>query len=222
MRKIILLILPLLLLLSCENVDSFPKTENITRGTKWTLQIGSTHTEVYSQLQELGVDKNFDDVSITYRQPFSNPNEIKSDLSLYRAITLEAPSERIERVLIQFDQDKVKSIEKGGALLDDIAKWPLDTSDEIAIHINDPLNKIREKLLAIYQIPAYENYQIILSNKWLEKPYDPDMANYDEWAFAFSEDISSQRVGLSSVSLFFKSGKLSKIRHMYNEVDMVN
>lgn len=222
MKKLILITVAMLFAISCEIDDAYPQIENITRGGKWTLQIGSSPIEVYSQLQELGLEKNFDDIAIVYRQPYSFPAEIESDLSLYRSITLETPSGRVERVLIQFNEDKVTSIEKGGALLDIIPKWPESETDEIAIQVNDPLADIPAKLITIYQNPIYENYKIILSNKWLEKSYDQDMDNYDEWAFTFSEDISSQRVGLSSVHLFFKSEKLSKIRHEYNEVDIVN
>lgn len=54
-KKITLLILPFLLFISCTNEESFPKTETITKGSKWTLQIGSAPEEVYKQLQELGV-----------------------------------------------------------------------------------------------------------------------------------------------------------------------
>lgn len=222
MKQIILLILPTLFLLSCEKDDTFPDVENITNGKKWTLQIGSSPKEVYRQLQELGPQKNFDDVAIVYRQPFSNPNEIQSDIGSYSAITLETTSGATQRTVFHFNQDRVSSIEKGGALLNPIAKWPEDVSDETAILIDDPLDKLREKLMAIYQIPTYQNYQIVLSNKWLEKPYDPDMTNYNEWYFTFSEDLGPGRMGYSSVRLIFKNGKLSKIRHEYNEVDVVN
>lgn len=124
---------------SCINDDSFPKTENITKGTKWNLRIGNSPMEVYKQLQELGIEKIFDAVNINYRLPYSKPEDIKSDLSLYRSITIDAPSERIERVLIQFDQNKVEAIEKGGGLLDAMAKWPDNMSDQNTIHLNDPI-----------------------------------------------------------------------------------
>lgn len=168
------------------------------------------------------MQKNFDDVAIAYRKPFLKPEEIQSDLSLYRAVTLETSSGRIERILIQFDQNKVKSIEIGGALLDAVAKWPENMPDEATIHLNDPIDEIREKLLAIYQNPIYEKYQIVLSDKWLEKPFDPDMINFNEWYFTFTTDISTSRSGVSAVSLFFKEGKLSKIQHYYNEAEMLN
>lgn len=222
MKKLALLIVPLIFLFSCEKDDILPSIENITSGKKWTLQIGSSPTETYSQLQELGIEKNFDDVAIVYRQPFSEPSELQSDLSLYRAITIGTTSGQIERVLIQFNQNKVSSIEKGGSLLDAISKWPENASNETAININDPLEEIHEKLVTIYQNPIYTNYQITLSDKWLEKSFDPDMANYDEWYFTFSTNISASRTGTSSVSLFFENNKLSRIKHQYNESDIVN
>lgn len=222
MKKIAQLILPMFFFASCVNDDTFPKTENITKGTKWTLQIGSNPTEVYSQLQELGLQKNFSDVTIVSKQPFSNPSEIKNDLSLYSAITLQAPSATIERVLIQFDQNKVKSIEKGGGLLDSISKWPDNISDEATIHLDDQVDQIQSKLLAIYQITDFKDYTITLSPKWLKKPFDPEMASYNEWHFAFNTEISTSKGGYSSVSLFFNNDKLVKIQHVYGEADVFN
>lgn len=221
MKKIIVLGLSVLFFVSCVNDDTFPKTEIITKGAKWNLRIGKSPIEVYTQLQELGVEKNFDDVNISYRLPYNKPEDIKSDLSLYRGITLQAPSERIERVLIQFDQNKVEAIEKGGGLLDPITKWPENMSDQNTIHLNDPIDGIQQKLKAIYQNPTYEKYKITLSNKWLQKAFDPDMSNYKEWYFTFSTDVSFSKGGISGVTLYFKDGKLFKIRHQYNEAKIV-
>lgn len=220
MKRIILLIFPILFFFSCEREDSFPKIENITSGGKWTLQIGSSPIEVYSQLLDLGTEKKFDAVAIVYRKPFSKPEEVQNFLGLYRTITLESKSGVIDRVLIQFNQDKVSSIETGGAMLDATSSWPQNASDEIAIHVNDPIDKIYKKLLAIYKIPTYNDYQIILPDKSLEMPFDPDMANYGEWGFTFSYEVEPGRGGISSVRLFFENGKLSRIRHEYNEADL--
>jgi hypothetical protein len=49
-----------------------------------------------------------------------------------------------------------------------------NTSDEIAIHTNDQTDIMYEKLLAIYQIPPDNDYQIILPDKPLKKSFDPD------------------------------------------------
>lgn len=222
MKNFLLSILFLSFFVSCVNDESFPKTETITSGSKWTLKIGSNPKEVYGQLQELGLQKEFNDVAIVYRQPFSNPNEIKSDLSLYRAITLQSPSNVINRVLIQFDQNKVKEMEIGGGLLSPITKWPENMPEESSIQVNDPIDKIQQKLLAIYENSTYRDYQITLSNKWLEKAFDSDMANYDDWQFAFANNISSSRSGYSTVFLFFKNDKLYKIQHIYNVSETMN
>ena len=223
MKKLILLfVTALFLFFSCAQDDIFPRVENTTSGEKWTLQIGSSPLEVYSQLQELGNEKNFGVVAIVYRKPFSKPEEIQKYFGLYQAITLQTKSGVIERALIQFNQDKVSSIEVGGAMLDTTSIWPQNTSNEIAIHVNDSIDKIYEKLLAIYQIPPYTDYQIILPDKLLEKPFDPDMANYDEWAFYFSESISTNKFGRSFVRLYFNNKKLVKIRHEYSENEVVN
>lgn len=222
MKKITLLILPILLFASCVNDDTFPKIENITKGTKWTLQIGSNPAEVYTQLQELGLQKNFSDVTIAYKQPFLNPKEIKSDLSLYKGITLQASTEPIARILIQFDKNKVKSIEKGGGLLEPITKWPDNMSDKATIHQDDAIVDIQSKLVAIYQNATFENYKIILSPKWLERPFDPEMAANNEWHFSFNTDITSSKSSSSSVSLFFSNAKLVKIQHVYSEASTMN
>ncbi len=223
MKNLILLVVPVLFLFfSCVQDGIFPRIEKTTSGKKWVLQIGSSPIEVYNQLQKLGTEKNFEAVAVVYRKPFSKPEEIQNYFGLYQAITLQSKSGVIERTLIQFNQDKVGSIEVGGAMLEPTATWPQNTSDEIAIHVNDPIDKIYEKLLAIYQIPIYGDYQIILPDKSLEKPFDPDMANYDEWAFDFSENINTGKVGRSFVRLFFNNKKLVKIKHEYYENEVVN
>jgi hypothetical protein len=223
MQKLVISVISTLFLLhSCAKEDIFPQVENTTSGKKWTLQIGSSPLDVYSQLQILGKEKNFDAVAIVYRKPYSKPEEIENYLGFYQAITLQSKSGVMERALIQFSQDKVSSIEVGGALPDPIATWPPNSPDEIAIHVNDPVDKVYGKLLAIYQIPTYRDYQIILPDKTLKKPFDPNMANFDEWAFDFSENISAGKVGRSFVRLFFNDKKLVKIRLEYKENEVVN
>ncbi len=223
MKKLILIVVPaLLLFFSCEKDDTYPRIENTTRGEKWTLQIGSSPIQVYNQLQELGIEKKFGSVSIVYRKPYSKPEEIQNIFDYYRTITLETKSGVTERAVIGFNQNKVSSIETGGALLDPISAWPSNTSDENTIHINDQTDIVYQKLVNIWQISPYNDYQIILPDKLLEDSFDPDMANYDEWAFNFQDNISTNIVGRSSVRLFFDNGKLVKIRHEYNENEVVN
>ncbi|GET25073.1 hypothetical protein [Prolixibacter sp. NT017] len=222
MKNLILWAIPALFLFtSCEQDDVFPRIEDTTHGEKWTLQIGSSPTEVYNQLQELGTEKEFDNVAIVYREPYSNPEDIQNIFGFYRSVTLETTSGVTERALIEFDQDKVNSIETGGAMLDAVSAWPKDKPDEMAIHVDDPIDTMYEKLLAICQVSPYSDYQIILPDKSLDKPFDPDMANYDEWAFSFTEDVSSNIVGKSSVRLYFSNQKLVRIRNEYSENEVV-
>ncbi len=223
MKKLMLFIVPaLFLFFSCEKKDIFPRIENTTSGKKWTLQIGSSPIEVYNQLQELGKEKKLGSVAIVYRKPYPKLQEIQNIFGFYRAITLETKSGVKERVVIEFNQGKVSSIETGGALLNSTSVWPSNTPNEITIHINDRTAIVYQKLLSICQISPYSDYQIILPDKSLEDSFDPDMANYDEWAFDFQENISTNIVGRSSVRLFFNNKKLVKIRHEYNENEVVN
>ena len=222
MKKQILFLMTISMLFSCSNDDNFPQIENIENGKKWTLEIGSSLIDVYAQLQELSLEKNFNTVDFIYRQPFSKPEEIQSDISLYNSISLETTSGVLERILITFEENKVISIEKGGGLLDYIQKWPENQPNNVSINIEDSVDIIKQKLIAIYQIPIYQGYQITLPPKLLSKPYDPEMKNYDKWFFTFFENISFNKDGRNSVKLYFKNDKLVKIRNEYEEFDLIN
>ena len=221
MKKIVFVLFIILFSSSCTNDDS-TQIENITKGEKWTLKIGSTTSEVYNQLQELSVEKNFNTVELIYRQPFSKPEEIQSDISLYNSISLVTTSGVLERILITFEEDKVVAIEKGGGLLDAIQKWPENEPNNSSINIDDSVGIIKEKLIAIYQLPIYQEYQITLPPKILSKPYDPEMNNYDEWFFTFFENISFNKDGRNTVKLYFKNDKLVKINNVYEAFEFVN
>lgn len=222
MKKQILFLMTIAMLFSCSNDDNFPQIENIENGKKWTLEIGSSLIDVYAQLQELSLEKNFNTVDLIYRQPFSKPEEIQSDISLYNSISLETTSGVLERILITFEENKVFSIEKGVGLLDYIQKWPENQPNDVSINIEDSVDIIKQKLIAIYQIPIYQGYQITLPPKLLSKPYDPEMKNYDKWFFTFFENISFNKDGRNSVKLYFKNDKLVKIRNEYEEFDLIN
>lgn len=158
------------------------------------------------------MEKNFPQIQLLDKEPYLKPEDIKSDISLYHYIYLEAESTHPDRVYFSFDQDKVVSIEKGGALMDEtLSKWPEDVPDEIAIQVNDSVDQIYEKLLSIYQIPTYEKYQISLINKILDRDYDTDMDNYDKWHFDFSENESPSIGKSTSVTVFFENSMLHKI-----------
>jgi len=220
MNKLFLLILPALLLFSCKKENDLPREETITRGGKWNLQIGSSPADVYRQLQQLGVEKGFNSVAVVYRKAYQSPDDVRDRLSLYNSVTLQKESVYVDRVVIEFKQDKVGGILAGGAMLDDILQWPYDTPEEITIHADDPVDGLYIKLSAIYQMPPYNNYQIILPDKVLDRPFDPDMANYDQWQFTFSSDAGPAMQAMSSVTLYFSNGKLSRIRYYYNEMQV--
>ena len=209
-------------LASCSKNHDLPNVENITKGSKWTLKIGSTPEQVYTQLQSLSAEKNFDRVAVVYRKSYVKPEDIKGIFAYYDAITLQSSSGRVDRAVIKLDHNKVDAIEMGGSLLDSIPEWPQDYPDETAIRRDDPTGVVYEKLVKIYQSQTYQDYQIVLPDKPVNWPYDPDMANYGEWAFDFIEDLGSLRYGQHSVRLYFEHNKLIKISVRYNEGQAYN
>lgn len=211
MQAVVGLLLMAIFISSCQADDTYPKVENITKGEKWTLKIGSSPAEVFLRLQTLGEEKGFHAVGIT-RQAFSKPEEVENLLPFYNVITIEHSSGRVDRACIGFNQGKVKSIEKGGALLDSISHWPQDVAEEIAIRHNDSIDVCYQKLLEIYKNPNYANCEIIMPNKPLNLPFDPDMVNYGEWSFDFYEDMGNGKGKSTSVNLLFKKNALSIIR----------
>jgi len=121
-----------------------------------------------------------------------------------------------------FNPSRLSGAAAGGALPEEITQWPRTAPDAATIHVGDPVDGMYAKVLAIYQMPAYSNYTLILPDKPLNKPFDPDMANYDEWGFSFAEDVKPGISGTSSVTLFFKNGRLVKITNYYNESRVYN
>lgn len=222
MKRLFLLLLPAVLLFSCSKKDRLPLIETITKGDKWGISIGSSYAAVYSRLQELDKEKNLSSVAVVYRQPFSSPQEVQYLLPYYDAVTLMDTSVVIDRALIQFPGDKVAFISSGGALPEDIDQWPASLPAETAIVKNDPVSDIYTKLVAIYKIPAYSYLKIILPDKPLSKPFDPDMEKYAEWGFSITADVKPGVSGTSIVRLYFKDGKLNKILHQYNESEVYN
>ena len=221
MKSIYLFLITVLLLSSCKKDKTPPYSETITKGQKWGIRIGSSPSEVYARLQELAAEKGGFEVALVYRQPYTKPQDIQQQIEFYNSLTLGTASGQVDRAILFFSGNKVESIGVGGALPVEVAKWPQDVPDQLAIHMNDPVSSIYAKLLAIYQLHAYSSYQLILPDKTLAKPFDPDMGNYDEWAFTFFTRVNSSTTGSSSVRLFFKNGKLDKIRHSYTEGEVV-
>lgn len=223
MRKLFFIVMASLFLISCNSGDNFPRIENIKKGSKWTLKIGSTPTEVYTQLQELNKEKRVDVVEIIGRKDFQKPEEVRNIIPLYDYLYLESNdgSKTPFRIHISFKDGKVAYIANYAKSFTVKAKWPSDAPDEIAIFKDDSVDEIYNKLLSIYQISEYKNTKIQLYNKTLNLPFDPDMSNYNEWFFTFFERIGTGRDSRSSVKLVFKNGKLNNIRHQYEEFDFI-
>jgi hypothetical protein len=220
-KKLLLPLFSVLMFCSCKKGNDFPQTATVTKGSKWGLTIGSSSEDVYTQLQKLGIEKDFSHVAVVGRQPFSTPGDVEDLLAFYDAITLETNSGVIDRVIMEFLRDTINYISAGGGLTAETAQWPQDAPDEAAFHKGDPVGGIYQKLVDIYKMPAYSNYQIVLPDKPLGKPFDPDMARYEQWGFSMSGKVSSQVEGIYSVRLFFTNGKLARIWYEYNEYNVV-
>ncbi|WP_447641236.1 MULTISPECIES: hypothetical protein [Chitinophagaceae] len=223
MKRTLFLIATTLFLFSCVKNANFPKEENITKGSKWNIQIGSTPETVYTQLQQLDKDKKLGLVAIVGRKPFRNIDSLKNLLPYYNAFTVQSTIGRIDRALFFLDSNKISSIEAGNALPIESNRWPLDISNQMAIYPKDSLDITYLKLQTILQINSYSNYNFILPDKPLNKPFDPDMGNYKEWGFAFSEKVNNNNVYRNyTANLFFNNSKLSKITISYKEDQAYN
>jgi hypothetical protein len=224
MKKIGLLALIILSFFSCKKDNGAPFVETVTKGDKWGLSIGSSFTDVYTRLQVLGQEKNFHSLLLNSQPPILKPEDLQNRLELYSGLSFQIKNPgRIEQVILYFSRDTIQSIEAGGGLPVETTQWPQDVSGQPVLKKGDPVNGLYNKLLAIFQLPAYaNNYQFFLNAKPLDKPWDPAMAKCEEWDFDFSVTVRPGREGRSSVNLFFKDGQLYKIVHSYSEGDVYN
>lgn len=223
MKKLLLILLIPTLLSSCKKDDGSPKTETITKGSKWGIRIGSSHAEVYSQLQLAGVEKSFSYVNVVGQGSFAKPEDIQGSFSKYWSIDLNSGGTVSEYASISLGTDKVTGIyafQKGSATFQ---KWPSDVSDDLVIKANDSFDLLYQKLVAIYRLPRYKDvYRISLSAKPLSRGFDSKMADYEEWTFTFFVTVKTQdKIGRDVVNLFFKNGKLSMIKSVYEETGMI-
>ncbi|MDN5286225.1 MAG: hypothetical protein JWR38_2499 [Mucilaginibacter sp.] len=223
MKKALLLIVPVFLLFSCKKDNNVPRTETTTKGSKWNLKIGSSYSDTYAQLQQLGKEKNIPDVAVVKPQPISKLEEIEHSLAFYNAISIETANSTGDQVVFQFREDKISSIQTGGVATAEVTKWPRNVPDNVAVKKDDPVSGLYAKLQSIYQMPAYQaSYRIILPDKPLDKAFAPNMASSGNWLFYFFVDVKPGKTGRYTVNLFFKGGKLNKISAEYNEFDVYN
>ncbi|GEP97308.1 hypothetical protein [Chitinophaga cymbidii] len=221
------LFLPLLLaFFSCKKDNSFPRTETITKGEKWGMQIGSTAADVYLQLQQLGQQKeNLGQVEVTGQLStlFNQPDEIGPRMALYSGISIEKQQATYpDRVIISFYGDKISNIDEGSGLTAPVTQWPQNAPEEIALRRDENLGGIYNKLQAIYTTGVLEGYAIRLGQKSLGKPFDPVMADHDQWRFVFNESVSAGVDGRYTVTLHFKNGRLERIYIEYSEFEVMN
>lgn len=213
-----------LLFSSCLKDKNDTKTETITEGGKWGIQIGSTAAEAYLALQQFDAEKEgkISYVSFYGKHTFDNTADIEARLPYYNAISLQSPQTVINRAVIIYDDTKVTSIEAGGALLDEVAKWPEGVADDIAIHKDDPVETLYPKIVAIHALSDYSGYQIILPEKTLSKDFDPELANAEQWSFSFQDELTPGKAAENTAILYFSEGKLIAIYTSYRETDVFN
>ena len=216
MKKIFLLLIPVLLLFACKKENGSARVETTISGSKLNIKIGSSYADVYAQLQKSGQQNNISDVDIiNQKQTFNKPENIQQKFKFYSMILLQKTGATPVGASIAYNGDKITSITGTGPAL--VTKWPQDATDETALHVNDAVDNIYTKLLAIYKLPDYASYQITLAYKSLIKPFDPDMANYNEWAFYITKDPKPGISGTYYIRLLFNNGKLGMIRSEYKE-----
>ncbi|HEK20458.1 MAG TPA: hypothetical protein ENO28_08420 [Bacteroidetes bacterium] len=218
MKKLFLLLIPAVLLFACKKDNTLPRTETTTSGSKWGIRIGSSASDVYTQLQVSAKQNNFENVDVPGQKlTFTKPEEIQQRYRFYGMMNLQKGSDGAS---IVYDADKVTYIT--GAVPSPVTKWPQTAADGSAVVGNEPVDNIYNKLLAIYKLPAYADYTITLAYKLLNKGFDPDMGNYNEWSFYIFKDIKPGLSGRNYVRLIFSNGKLKQIITEYNEFEVVN
>ncbi|WP_116124347.1 hypothetical protein [Lewinella sp. IMCC34183] len=193
-------------------VGGGPVTDEITRGGRYNLRIGSPPATVYARLQALGLEKTFDRINVAARTPYGHPTDLPVPLGNYDVLTLETTTGRTDRVVLQFTDQIVDVIERGGGRLDSIPQWPAALPASQAVVLGDSLTTLVPKLTELYREEPYASYALILPDKPLDRPYDPAMGSYNVWNFTFSEDRDAGVTERHNVSLRFAAGELDVIR----------
>ena len=89
-------------------------SETITKGEKWGIKIGSSHAEVYAQLQKAGPTLDFQNVAIFGHKPYSSPESLGQLFPYYYALTIYNNTGTLDRVVLLFSGAKVQQIATGG------------------------------------------------------------------------------------------------------------
>lgn len=218
MKKLFLLLIPAVLLFACKKDNTLPRTETTTSGSKWGIRIGSSAADVYAQLQVSSKQNNFEYVDVpSQKLTFTKPEEIQQQYKFYGMINLQKGTDGAS---IVYDLDKVVYIT--ASIPAPTTKWPQSAAEGAAVVKGEPVNNIYNKLQTIFQQPAYADYTITLAYKSLNKGFDPDMGNYNEWSFYIFKDIKPSLRGRYYVRLLFSNGKLKQIVTEYSESEVYN
>ncbi|WP_268225697.1 hypothetical protein [Sinomicrobium oceani] len=132
MKKIILLCISFIGLVSCFDQKEIFGITDIIKGRQWNLKIGSSPGEVYNQLQELGKEKGFDDITLVGKSG-EHLASIGNNLVLYNAITILRPRYDTDSVYIEFKDEKVADIKRWRDSLFVLEEWFEDETGEVPI-----------------------------------------------------------------------------------------
>lgn len=222
MKKSVFAVLALVFLFSCTKHPTTNPMVDITEGSKYGIQIGSSPTEVYSQLQALGQEKNFSYISVLNRGPFNSPDSIENILPYYNGIGLALNNNvTVDQVYFALGQNKVDSIltSNGQTSFSKINQWPLKVDYTNPFLPGDDLATFYTKLKTLYQDSYYSNFLIYVQDKPLAKAFDPTMANYSQWVFQFLDQSGTGVNQQQQVLLAFGTdGKLALIRVLSQNV----
>jgi hypothetical protein len=157
-------------------------SDTLTSGNYWGIAIGNSHTDVYSKVQALRLEKGITTISIA-NNVFNDLAVVKDKLPLYHSIFLDGTTASANGVQLFFENDKVKSIyTNAGQLLN---SWPWDMPSSQSVQLESPVSGLYDKLVAIKNLPAYNVYfqRISLYYKNIKTGYDEAMSNHAKWFF---------------------------------------
>lgn len=206
---------------SCLKDDDKIQVENVKKGEKWGVRIGSSPEEVYRQIQEADQDKNIEKVSIVYRKASNDPALLPGRLDGYDFIKFERPGAAyMETVYVGIMPEGVQKIRvaKEGEWVE-VDSWPEDVPDQLVIRTEDEVADLYGKLVQLYEQDSFKDYQFSFADKPLNRPYDPKVEHYEEWAFSFQGIPDGASYGRTDVRLYFSNRKLQRMQITYNTFD---
>lgn len=222
MRNAIQLIMMSILLCSfaaCLKDDDSTKVEQVKKGEKWGIRIGSNPEQVYQQIQQVSSEKHFDKLSIVYRKASNDPSLLPENLGAYNFLKFERQEEGeqyVTQAYLHFLDNKVLKIRftKNNEWVD-LEKWPEEEPENLSIQLGEEISTVYEKLQQLYGQENFLSYNFLLSDKPLDRGYDPKMELYTEWAFSFIEDAGSPNPTGTETRLYFEKNKLRKMQITY-------